>query len=208
MTQKFKGDPVELQMEAAGAPAFDITSAALDQFYEGAYDSTNWIIALYDNGRMPFSERVPRDSFVEFYKNALPSFPKTGTFETYILILTAVFGFGSGIQFTVPGPGKLEILVNAANTIPYGFIFQEFIDGEYVISGCVDHDGSHIQFSGISGIDSEAELKQLLSELIPAGVYTEVTLDFFNLFRFIAEDSGTEYSIVDSDNNQIVFIET
>ncbi len=205
ITQKFKGDDLELRMEAAASPAFDLCSVALDEFLADGYLASPFLLMLYDEGRMPFSDRVPRDSFVEFFKEALERFPFTGTFEAYIFIIQAIFGSGSGILFDVPAPGKIEMLVNASSSLEFQFIAKEFIDGEYVESLIVDSDDNLLQFSGISGIDSEYELKQLLAELIPAGIFPDITLAFFSLFNFIDDDDN---SIVDDSGNQIVFIET
>lgn len=204
ITQKFKGDATELKMEAAAKPAFDACSLGLDQFYDDGYDASPFLLMLYDEGRMPFVDRVPRDSFVEFIREALGRFPFTGTFESYIFILNAIFGEGSGVLFEVPDPGKIEILVNASATIEFELVAKEIVDGEVVLSSMVDHIGNMITARGISGIDSEYELSLLLSELIPAGIYPAVTLAFFALYSFVDHDDN---SIVDHLNNQIVFIE-
>ena len=205
MTQKFKGDAVELKMEAAAKPAFDSTGAALDAFLASGYEASPFLLAMYDEGRMPFADRVPRESFVAFIKEALARFPFTGSFESYLFILEAIFGSGSGVLFDVPAAGKLEIAVNAASSLEFDFVFYEFIDGETVISNAVDHLDNQLVLGGISGIDSEFELQMLLAEIIPAGIFAEVVLAFFALYNFV--DDG-DNSIVDHLGNQIVFIET
>lgn len=203
--QYFKGDDIEMRMDAAGKPAFDITNAALDAFFADQGNATPFLLMLYDSGRMPFSDRVPRDSFPAFFREALARFPFTGTFEAYIFILEAIFGQGSGVLFEVPAPGKLEISVNAASSLEFGWQAFEQDGDSQVISDMTDHLGNFITFAGVSGIDSEYELKMLLSEIIPAGIYAEVVLAFFALFNFV--DDGNN-AIVDHLGNQIVFIET
>ncbi len=202
--QKFKGDDTELKYEAAATPAMDLCSTALDAFFAEGYDATPFLLMLFDEGRMPFSDRVPREAFVQFIREALKRFRFTGTFESYIFIIEKIFGEGSGIIFAVPNPGHLTILVNSPATLDFDFIANEYVDGVYVDSEMVDHDGSTLVFQGISGIDSEYELSQLLAELQPAGVFTEVTLAFFALYDFITDD-GT--LMITHDGDQIVFFE-
>lgn len=207
ITEKFKNDPPELKMEASAKPAFDICSAALDDFYAGKYDANPFLLMLYDEGRMPFSTRVPRDSFVAFIREALARFQFAGTFEFYIFIIQNVFGGGSQVLFSVPSPGKLEMTVNAANTLDFNFAVKEFISGEFVESTIVDSDGAEIIFTGIAGIDSQYELEQLFAELIPGGIVPAITLTFFTLYDFITDDGGVAQMIT-SDGDSIVFIET
>jgi len=208
MTQKFKGDATELKMELAAKPAFDLVSASLDQYYDGAYEAEDFLLSLYDEGRMPFTDRVPRDAFVAFIKQAIPNFKFTGTFEAYLFIIRSIFGEDAEVLFTVPDPGKLEVIVNSSSALAFDWQAFEFVDGESLTYEMTTHDGDLLQFRGIPGISSQAQLDQLLSELIPAGIYTEITLQFFELSDFIAEDPvGEFFSIIDHLDNQIVFFE-
>ncbi len=205
ITQKFKGDDTELKMEAAAKPAFDSVSLGLDRFMADGYNASPFLLMLYDEGRAPFSDRVPREAFVEFIKEALTRFPFTGTFESYIFIIEAIFGAGSGVIFDVPAPGKLEMLVNASSSVEFPLLFREIVDGAEVEGNIVTSDGDIFTASGISGIDSEFELEMMLAEIIPAGIFPTVTLAFFSLYNFVDDvDDG----IVDELGNQIVFIET
>ncbi len=205
ITQKFKGDQTELKMEAAATGAFDVCNVGLDDFSEGAYHGAPFLLEMYDSGRMPFADRVPRDSFVAFIEEALVRFPFTGTFESYIFILQAIFGEGSGVLFEVPGPGKIEIAVNAASSLSFDWEGREISGGSAEDFDIVDHLGNQIVFGGVAGIDSESELQMLLAEIIPAGVFAAVTLAFFALFNFVDDEDN---SIVDHLGNQIVFIES
>ena len=204
MTQKFKGDATELKMEAAAKPAFDLCSVALDSFYDGCYSAEDFLLMLYDEGRMPFSDRVPRDSFVSFITEAIPNFPNTGTFESYLFILKAVFGEESTISFTVPAAGKLQIDVNASTALLFGFQAREFVGAHYDFYDMVTDDGDSIVFQSISGIESSAQLNALLNELFPVGIFTEITLSFFTLYDFI--DDGGAF-MIDNSGNQLVFYE-
>jgi hypothetical protein len=209
ITQKFKGDATELAIEAAAAPAFELVSAAQDEMLAGAYHSSPFLLMLYDQGRMPFSDRVTRDVFVAFIQEALGRFKTAGTYDFYVFILKAIFGERTQILFEDPPvPGKLIMSVNAEASLEFEFEAKEFVSGAYVLSNLIDHNGDTLAFMGLSGIDSQYKLDQLFAEIIPAGLYSEVTLTFFELFSFVADEGGTISNVVDGDGNQIVFIET
>jgi hypothetical protein len=206
MTQKFKGDELELKMEAAQSPAFDATTASLDQYYSAAYTASDFLLMLYDAGRMPFSDRVPRDSFVRFIREAISRFQFTGTFEFYIFIIKSIFGEGSDVLFNVPSPGTLEMTISATDFILSDWVASDFSSGSYVENPIVTSSGDTIQFAALSGISSETQLNQLFAELIPAGIYPDITLQVFTLLNFIAIDgSDNESFVLDSSGNQIVF---
>lgn len=207
MTQYFKGDSNELAIEAAGLPAFDACSVELDSFFENCYEAADFLLMLYDAGRMPFSQRVGRDDFVTFLNKAMPNFPVTGTFEAYILLLSAIFGELSLIEFDVTDPGKISILVNASDAILSTAIARELDGGDYIDSPLVTDDDENIVYVSIPKIDSEDKLKKLLSEIIPAGIVADIQLSFFTISFFVADESGFLNPIIDSDGNNIVFFE-
>lgn len=204
--QTFKGDATELKMIESGTPPFDACSASLDQFFEGCYNDATFLLKLYDEGRMPFADRVPRDSFVAFINQAIPKFPRTGTFEAYIFIINAIFGDGSGVEFTLPPgeEGTVQILVNASNAISWNWQSRERVGASLESFDMVTDDGDTLQFHGIAGIDTEDELRQLLLEIIPAGINAEITLDFFTI-SFFVDDVGD--SIVTDEGDPIIFFE-
>lgn len=207
--QYFKGDPLELKMDAAGRRAFDITDGALDSYWTNAYTAADFLLMLYDTGRMPFSDRVPREAFVGFIRMMIPNFSVIGTFEAYLFIIQSIFGASSNVLFDVPGPGQLSMIIATPATLEFDWQGQEVGSSGYQSFGMQTSDGYDLQFRGISGIDSEPKLKQLLSELIPLGVFTSITLQFFRLSVFVGQDSvGAQDAIVDHLGNQIVFFET
>lgn len=207
MTQVFKGDSTELKMISVASPIFDQTDQSLDEFYVGGYDSADFLLMLYDDNRMPFSQRVPRDSFVDFIREALKRFRFTGNFESYIFVLKSIFGPSTEVFFTVPAPGKIEIEINATSDVEFEFIGREFVDGAYETFNMVDYDGSFLTFRGIPGIDSQYELDLLFSELIPCGIYPTLLLSFITRFDFIAEEGSDIYDIIDHEGNTIIFYE-
>ena len=205
MVQYFKGDESELKMYNAGLPAFESVIQSLDQYYLNAYSASNFLLMLYDSGRMPFADRVPRETFVAFILQAIPNFPSTGTFESYIFILKSIFGDATEVLFEVPAPGKLNILVDAESSLFFNWIAREFIDGLYVESNLVTQSGDQLELTGVSGIESQAQLISLLTEIIPQGIFTDIDLQVFDIYDWITLD-GLD-TIVDKDGNKIVFFE-
>jgi hypothetical protein len=206
MTQLFKGDPTENKFENAARPAFDACAQTKQQFYDAGYTTADFLLMLYDAGRMPFSQRVPREAFVSFIRQAIPNFPFTGTFESYMLILTGIFGGAVEVLFTIPAEGRLQIEVNAGGaTVDFEWVAQTFVDGGFVIDQIVASDGDQLVLSSIVGIETEGQLQALFDELIPAGIQTEITLNFFQLFQWITDPDGE--TIVAQNGDEIVFYE-
>lgn len=208
MVQNFKGDDTELKMQAVAEPAMTVCSNSLDAYFAGAYSASDFLLAVYDAGRMPFSERVPRDSFVDFFNQALQMFPFTGTFESYCFILKSIFGEESEILFEVTAPGKLQITVDSEALLNFDWILTERVDGVDVVYEMVTSDGYTLGFTGIPGIDSQSKIEQLISELIPNGIVPIVIFEQFDVSNFVAnDDMGVLDSVVDTLGNQIVFFE-
>lgn len=209
MTQNFKGDTTELKMRAVAEPLLDLTSSSLNDFYEGGFDSTPFLLAMYDDKRMPFSERIPRDAFVDFVRQAFANFPVTGTFESYLLILRSVFGEASEINFVIPTAGKLEIDIAAIANSEFQFIGREYSGGAFTFFDMIDDEGNLLTFRGVPGIDTEYKLQLLFSEIMPAGITPEIALTFYGYYFFEADANGdgTLYDMVDYNGNQIIFRE-
>lgn len=206
--QKFKGDALEVKMRAVAEPLFDITNIALDEFYENGFDAAPFLLMLYDEDRVPFSERIPRAAFVDFIRQALINFPVTGTFDSYLFVLRSIFGADTEIFFDVPDPGKLSIDVGALTNSEFDFVAREFIDGEYVFYEMVDYDLNILTFRGLPGIETEYELNLLFSEIMPCGISPDITLQFVSRSFWIAEEPGDMFfDMIDSAYNNIIFYE-
>lgn len=202
--QNFKGDAKELKMQTVVDPLLDLTDAALNDFYLNGFDCSAFLLMLYDDRRMPFSERINREAFVDFVRLALTNFPVIGTFESYLFILKSIFGPNSEIRFNVPAAGKLAIEVEAVANSEFEFIAREFVDGEYVFHEMIDYDLDTLMFRGVVGIDTEYELSLLFAEIMPAGIFPEISLAFFDISDFIDDDDN---DMVDDDDNGIIFVE-
>lgn len=204
LTEKFKGDDTELKFDATFAAVFDQTSVAKDQFLSQGFDASPFILMLYGERRIPFSERVKQEAFVEFYKEVLKRFPFVGTFDSYIFILTAIFGAASEITFDVTGPGVLEIDVNADSTLVFDFIGRDELGDTFEM---IDDVGNILEFRGLAGIETVAELELLFSEIMPAGISPHISLSFYSKYIFIGEDGVGEFEVLDNLGNNIVFTE-
>lgn len=207
MAQVFKGDALEIKMRASAEPAFDLASGALNDFYQGGEDCDEFLLMLYDEGRMPFSERIGRDVFVPFIRKALSNFPFIGNFESYLFILREIFGEESEILFDVTDPGELSISVNASSDFGYEFLGREFYSGTQHFFTLTTQEGDDLIFRGVAGIETEHELSLLFSEIMPAGIFPSVALDFFEKYFFVAEEDSTQFDVIDHLGNQIIFIE-
>lgn len=204
MTQNFKGDATELKMQDVADPLLDLTDIALDEFYSDGFNANDFLLKMYDDGRMPFSERINRDAFVDFIKDALINFPFIGTFEIYLTILKAVFGEETEIRFYVTTPGALSIDVAAVGNSIFQFVGREFVSGQFEFFDMIDSDGDLLVFRGIIGIETEYELNLLFSEMMPAGIVPSISLDFFTISDW---EDETGDLIEDDDGNGIIFIE-
>ncbi len=203
----FKGDAVELKFIEAGAEAFDVTSASIDEMYAGASTSNPFLLMLYDEGRVPYSQRVKREAFVNFYKELVNQLQVVGTFEAYLFVLRAVFGVESEVFFDSPDPGTLEITVNVANEFTFDFVAREIVAGIEVFSEMVTQDEEQLVFRGISGFSTDHDVELFFSELIPIGIIPTFAINFYDYSFFVADQSGTLYDVIDDDGNQIVFYE-
>ncbi len=206
--QYFKGDQTELKVYSAGNKAFDSTNAALDDFYENAYDLTPFILMLYDEGRIPFSNRIPKEVFVEFIRIAYDRFPFFGSFDSLIFILREIFGAESEILLTVPDPGMLEIDINAITDQVFNFVARELSgSGGFTDSKMITDSGDYILFTGLPGIETEYELSLLFAEIIPYGIKYSFTIGFFSKGSILVEDEDGISNLVTDIGDQLIFIE-
>ncbi len=203
--QNFKdNDALELKFQAAGEAPMSICGSALDEFYANGFDSSPFLLMLYDEGRIPFSNRINRDAFVDFIKQALDKFPFTGTFDTYLFILYNIYGAESEIRFYVDAAGTLAIDVEANVNSEFQFVAREFNDGAYEFFNMTDNTGDRLIFRGVAGISTEYELNLLFAEIMPAGIAPTITLGFFEISDW-ADDEG--FYMTDDDDTGIIFVE-
>lgn len=205
--QYFKGDPTELKMIASALQAFQVTGIDLDDFYAQGNNCDPFLLMLYDEGRMPFSERINRNAFVDFIREALARFPVTGTFEMYLFILGSIFGIQAEIFFDVPAPGKLSIEVNTVANSEFELIGREFVSGAYQFFNISDQDDNDLIVRGLPGINTQYELDLLFSEIISTGISPTISLTFYTRTFFVAEESSVLYEVITENNDNIIFYE-
>lgn len=205
--QYFKGTAEELKIDAAAAPIFNLLSLDKDHFRDGAFDAIDFLLMLYDEGRMPFSDRIPREAFVAFLLEAIANATFIGSHESYIFLVDRIFGAGSSVFFDpAHAPGVLKMQVSASSSVGYTFLAREFNGTSYDTFEIITAAGEELEFSGLPGIESESELVSLLSEFVPAGIYPDITLIIFATSLFAVDDGGY-FTLVDDENNDIIFFE-
>lgn len=176
MAQYFKGDATELKYYNSGAPLLDVLSSEKDAFFENAYDCFVLGEVLYDNSLAPLANAIPREIFRTSFSTVFEAFLVAGSFESYITVFKNIFGEDVEITFTVPGPGQLNIDIVAAGVAQSPFIARYIQSNAYFFDNVVDDEGDQIVFQTILGFESQYELEQMLFEMVPAGIYTEITL--------------------------------
>lgn len=175
--QYFKGDSEELKFYNSTLTVFDSLSLQRDEFFDDAYACYILGELLYDNGLSPLSNAIDRNIFRTSFESIVESFVEVATFEAYISVFEKIFGTGVDITFTIPAAGKLEIDIIASDVELTDFVSREIVDDAYVFSIIQTQDEvDTLVFQSIQGFTSQYELEQMLFEMVPAGVYTEITL--------------------------------
>lgn len=176
MPQYFKGDALEKKFYNSGEPISSQLSLDKDEFLDGAYEAAPLGDLIFDDDRSPLSNAIPKDIFRLAFPEIFEAFVNVGTFESYITVFEKIFGDDVGITFTVPGPGQLQILIEAEGIEFYDFVARRIVDNAYVFDEVIDDEGDNLVFQTIKGFQSQYELEQMLFEMVPAGIYTEITL--------------------------------
>lgn len=176
--QFFKGDATEQKFYNAGEPVLSALSLSKDEFFDEAYACFVLGELLYDTGRAPLARAIDRQIFRESFSALFDSFLVAGTFEAYLDVFRQIFGAEVDVQFTVPGPGKLQISITADDVEEFEFVARQVESNAYVFYEIIDDEDDNIVFQTVKGIESEYELEQMLFEMVPAGIYTEITLSF------------------------------
>lgn len=174
--QFFKGDDAELKFYGIGKPVTDAIAlqrqTMLEEVFE-AYELGDLIIEL---GLAPLSNAIKPEVFRTSFQHIFESFIGAGTFESYMIVFRAIFGDDVDVEFTVPGPGQLNIEIHATTLEIVDFIARRIQDNQYVFDEIVTQDGDNIAFQSFKGLESQYEVEQMLFEMVPGGIFTQVTL--------------------------------
>ncbi len=175
--QFFKGDDVEQKMYAIGSPIMDALSGQKDLFLAGALTAGPLGALIYDDNRAPLANAIDKDVFTQSFSIVFDAFVSGGSFESYLTVFRNVFGDDVEVTFTVPGPGQLEIDIVATGVELSHFVARTLSGSVYTFDDVVTTDGDNISFRTVKGFITQYELEQMLFEMVPAGIYTQITLD-------------------------------
>lgn len=181
MPQYFKregADPKELLYYNSGAPLMDSRSLEKDEMFEDAFNCFLLGDVLYDLNRAPLARAIPQEIFRESFSVVFEAFISAGTFESYLTVFRKIFGDLVDVTFTVPNPGHLQIDIIAEGVEESGFLARMIENNAYVYNQIIDDEGDRIVFQTIKGFQSQYELEQMLFEMVPNGIFTEITLSF------------------------------
>jgi hypothetical protein len=176
-TQKFKGDELELKMELVASPIMDSIETQLDDFFTDAYTAMPLGDVIFESNRSPLANAIIQDIFRSSFPEIFTAFTVAGTFESYITVFEKIFGADVDITFTVPAAGKLTISILADEVVLSQFVARTIENNAYVYSPMITQDGvDNIVFQTIKGFKTQYELEQMLYEMVPAGIFTEISL--------------------------------
>lgn len=174
--QFFKGDATELKYYDCGKEIMDQMSFQKDLFFDQCYGCFVLGELLYDNDLSPLANAIPRDIFRSSFETIFEAFISAGTFEGYITVFKKIFGDDVEITFGVPAPGKLTIDIVATGIEVSPFVARRIVSNAYIFDQIVDDVGDRIMFQTVKGFQSQYDLEQMLFEMVPDGIYTEITL--------------------------------
>lgn len=174
--QYFKGDATELKYDASGEPILSLLSSDKDDFYQGAYSCAELGDVLYDSNRAPLANAIKSDIFRLAFASVFEAFRVSGTFESYLLVFQTIFGDDVEVSFTVPAPGKLNIDISAEESDVYDLLARYIESNAYAFDEIITQDGDNLAAQVLRGFQTQYEVEQMLFELVPAGIYTQITL--------------------------------
>jgi len=174
--QFYKGDAEELKYYNSGKTVMDAMSVAKNEFFNGAFSCFSLGELIWDSNRSPLSKAIPRDIFRESFNAIFETFLEAGSLEGYITIFKKIFGEEVEVAFTIPSPGRLQIAIVATGTVLYDLVAREIIDNHYDYNELIDDELDNIAAQSLKGMESEYEIEQMLFELVPSGIFTEITL--------------------------------
>ena len=175
--QYFKGDPIEIKFSLSAGPLLDTVSLQKTMFFDQAYSTYLLGDLIYSGFRSPLAKAIKPDIFRASFNEIFEGFITAGSFESYVMVFRKIFGESAEIDFTVPAPGKLIIDIIADELESSNLTTRYIANNQYVLEAIVDQLGvDNIMLQTIKGFQSEYELEQMLFEMVPAGIYTEINL--------------------------------
>lgn len=174
--QYFKGDALEKKFYESARQLFDDLSSQKDLFDAGAYETAPLGDMIWEPGLSPLSNAISKSIFRLAFSELVEAFVDCGSFEAYLTVFRKIFGDDVTVTFTVPAPGKLVIDIEAEGVELTDFVARLIEDNAYVFDEVIDYDDDIIAFQTIKGFQSQYELEQMLREMVPGGVWTDISL--------------------------------
>lgn len=174
--QYFKGDDTEKKYVEAFASILENIAIQRDLFNVDAYQACPLGDLLWEDMRAPLAKAIKKEIFRKAFGELVEAFFEVGTFEAYLTVFQKIFGDDVGVEFTVPGPGQLKIVIAAAGFDLSDLAARRIEGGEYSFDELVDDEGDNIIVQTIIGFQSQYELEQMLFEMVPAGIFTDIDL--------------------------------
>ena len=174
--QYFKGDELELKIIACCDDLLTSLNTNINEFYSDAYNCKKMAELIYDNDLMPLTNAIRRDIFLNCFIELFEAWSYCGSFESYLTVFTKIFGTGTTIEFTVPGPGKLEIEIEATGFDEHLSIARHIEDDNYIYNYIITQASDNIIFRMLTGIQTQYDCEKLLFTMVPNGIYTEINL--------------------------------
>jgi hypothetical protein len=178
MIEYFKGDETELKYFNSAEPISDTLLDQLILFFDDCYNCEELGSVLYDNKLSPLANAIKKQVYLESFPTIWENFKVAGTFESYLEVFQKIFGDTVDVEFTVPGPGQLEIDITAENVQEFNFAARYIEDNEYLYDEIIDDEDDNIVLRNYKGLESEYELNKMLTEMVPAGIDITITLSF------------------------------
>lgn len=169
MSEKFKGDALELKISGSAATVFADIAAALSAWYDRAYSSQPLGAIVYDNGLFSLAKAMPRDTFLKNFASIIDVAGYVGSFESYLTIFKNIFGLSSLITFERVAPGNLKIIIVSDRTAFYNWA-TKLAEPDYI----VDQAGNRIVLRQGLGINDYYQVLSITKSLNPGGIYLQV----------------------------------
>jgi len=176
--KQFKPNDTEVEPRIIAALNYALTPivASRDEFYDESYEAFDLGHVLYDSNRDPMSGVILRENFARSFFEIHSLFTRPGTFEFYLDVFRRIWGNDVDVQFVIPGDGRLQINIEALASYLEQFHARRIVDNAYVYDPVIDHEGDKIMFQTSIGIKTQAEIRALMRELSPYGVFVEANL--------------------------------
>lgn len=174
--QFFKGDELERKFVNSGLPYLNARSNQKTNLFNQAYFCYLLGDVIVEDNLSPLARAIPQEIFRQSFPGIFEAFVLGGTAESYLQVFQFIFGEDANINFTVPGPGQLEIDIVVTGTDIFDLIYREINGDDILIDEIIDDEGDNISVQIFKRFVSQYELEQVLFELVPAGIFTDIDL--------------------------------